>query len=170
MKNRLLCFAFAVICVFSCAFAFSACENVVPCAWVKLDMEGYVYYSSNMYASGGHHVYLYENQEASAADTYRAGYMMAITFYPRILGADTIEGVRTTTVDISRWYSMTVYISKSSSIYDEGKHIYLNGEVLEASQTDDLSSLLCLSFEDFSFVRGNPGGTLNNFVNVIEYK
>ena len=164
---------FSVVLVITCVLlsgSLIACENVVPGAWVKLDMDGYVVYTSNMYASGGDHVYLYDDEETAKDDKHHANYNMAIVFFPRILGADTINDERTTIVDISSWYSMTIYINKGKEIYEEGKKIYLNDEELTASHVDDLDVLLCLTFEDFTFLRGNPNGQLNNVINRIEYK
>lgn len=166
-----LCKSFLfVISLFACVVIMSSCifDSVVPCAWVKLDMEGYIYYSSNMYASGGDHIRLYESEEH--ANQQYANPLLSIVFYPRICGAMDIDGVRTTTVDISSNYSMTIYVTKTESAYSPEKKIYLNGEQLEPSNVDDLDTLYCMTFEDFTFVRGNPNGHLNNFVNTIEYK
>lgn len=163
-------FAFAIIMlIIACASMLSGCFGVTPCAWVALDMEGYKYYSSNAYTSGGDHIYLYENEEVAQNDTYHTDCLISIGFYPRILGADTIDGLRTTTVDISGWYEMKVTIK--TELYSESKHIYLNDNQLTPNNFYDGGEYFkILSFENFGLVRGNPGGHLNNFVNKIEYK
>lgn len=171
MKKKIFSFIAFAVSLLSLALCLSGCfESVVPAAWVKLDMEGYVYYTANMYASGGDHIYLYETEAEAEADTYHTDYSIAVVFYPRILGADTIEGERTTTVDISSNYSMNIYINKSKSVYSATKKVYLNDQELPATRTDDLEYLLCLSFENFTFVRGNPNGQFNEFINKLEYK
>ena len=172
MKKRIFNFIFAFICIFAFTFCLTGCfgGGVVPCAWVKLDMEGYIVYTSNMYSSGGDHIYLYENEEEASDDTYHSNYELSVVFYPRIMGADTVDGERTTTVDISSYYSMNIYINKSKSVYSASKKIYLNDQELAYSQIDDLETLLCLTFENFTFVRGNPNGHINGFVNKLEYK
>ena len=169
MKNKVLSIICALICMMTCSACLTGCGMVVPCAWVKLDMDGYIVYTANMYASGGDHIYLYESEEDAADDRYHAAFSIAIVFYPRILGADTVDGERTTTVDVSSWYSMTVYINKNKSVYASSKKVYLNGEVLTPTNTSDLESLLCLNFEGFSFVRGNTDGSFNGYVNSIVY-
>lgn len=169
MKAKRVPFIISTICLFIFAICLTSC-GVVPCAWVKLDMEGYVIYTTHMYSSGGEHIYLYESEEMAEDDTYHSNYMIAISFYPRILGPDTIEGQRTTTVDISSESEMHVYINKNTSIYSPTKKVYLNGTPLEPTRFDDLSNLLCLTYIDFGLVRGNPNGQINNFINTIEYK
>ena len=81
MKKFLLCLSV----MFSIMFCviLSGC-GVVPAAWVTLDMEGYVIYTSHMYPSGGNHIYLYASEEEASADTYRSDYLMYVVFYPRI--------------------------------------------------------------------------------------
>lgn len=156
---------FLATCLFSGCFG-----GVVPCAWVRLNMEGHIYYSSNMYASGGNHIYFYENDADAEGDTYFSNCALTIVFYPRILGADTVNGVKTTTVDISSDYSMTVNVYKGKSIFSDSKKVYLNGEELQPSHSYESSVLLALTFNDFTLTRGNPNGHFNEFVNVIEYK
>lgn len=172
MKKKILNSLITLVCIFSFCFCLTGCfgESVVPCAWVKLDMDGYIVYTANMYASGGDHIYLYETEEEAAEDRYHANYLVSVVFYPRILGADTIEGIKTTTVDISSNYSMTIYVNKTRSAYSAEKKVYLNDEEITSSQVDDLDVLLCMTFDNFTLVRGNPGGRMNNFVNKIEYK
>ena len=146
--------------------------GVVPAAWVKLDMSGYVVYTSNMYSSGGDHIYLYNTKEEAEADRYKAAYLMSIVFYPRILGADIlVDGKNTTTiVDISGAYSMQITINKTKSLYDANKKIYLNGVELQPATRDDYDVLLFLYFNNFTLVRGNPGGQANGFINMIKYE
>ena len=167
MKKRFLSFLLSFIFVLG-GISLSGCfGSVVPCAWVKLDMVGYIYYTSYVY---GDHIYLYENEENFSNDKYHADYELCVHFFPRILGADTVDDVRTTTVDISKNYSMIIYIIKDKPLYSTEKNIYLNGEKLIPVQIDDLDTLLCLTFENFTLVRGNPNGSFNNYVNTIEYK
>ena len=170
MKKKILSFIFAFALVVSGCLCFSSC-GVVPCAWVKLDMEGYVYYSSDMYGTTADHIYLYESQEIAASDTHRVQYLLSINFYPRILGADTVNDERTTTVDISKkGYSMHVTIDKDE-MYSPEKKLYLNDVALEPTTSNiDGAYLVFFTYENFTFVRGNPGGRLNGKVNKIEYK
>ena len=95
---------------------------------------------------------------------------MAITFYPRILGKDTINDEVTTTVDISKNYSMQVTVSKTAFSDYETRKVYLNGIALTPTSVNDQSSLYFLNFENFTFVRGNPNGHINGEINRIEYK
>lgn len=170
MKKKFFSVAIALVCILVCGVCLSGCifESVVPCAWVRLDMEGYIYYSATVY--GGDHICYYENAEDAENDRYHANCSITVTFFPRILGADTVDGVRTTTVDISRSYSMMVYVYKNKSIYSAEKKIYLNGQELQYSNVNDLENLVCYTFDNFTFVRGNPNGQANGFVNTIEYK
>ena len=168
MRMKGICAITVLVALMACL---TACfGSVVPAAWVKLDMEGHVVYTANMYPSSGDHIYLYESEQDAADDTYHADYALAITFYPRILGADTVNGERTTIVDISSYCTMTVYINKTKSVYAADKNIYLNGTKLVADLTNDFDTLLCLSFEHFTLERGNPGGRENGIINRIEYR
>lgn len=166
--KKFFCFALLLL---TCGIFLTGCfGSVVPCAWVRLDMDGYIYYSSNVYASGGDHIYLYETEEDAEGDKHHVNCILSVVFYPRILGADTVNGVRTTTVDVSAGYSMTVNVYKKKSLYSADKKVYLNGEQIEASNTYDSEYLRCLTFENFTLTRGNPNGHFNEIVNVIEYK
>ncbi|MBP5466842.1 MAG: hypothetical protein J6Y43_04710, partial [Clostridia bacterium] len=120
---------------------------------------------------GGGHIYLYENQEDAEDDKYHSNCALTVTFYPRIMGADTVDGVRTTTVDMANGnYAMNIYVYKNKSVYSPEKKVYLNGEELVASYEDDLEYLVALTFNDFVLVRGNPNGHINGFINVLEYR
>ena len=55
-------------------------------------------------------------------------------------------------------------------IYSADKNVYLNGEKLTPTRTDNLNTIVCFLFQNFPLKRGNTGGTLNNEINVIEYK
>ena len=171
MRKRTFGAAFFGAVSIGCVILFSACaSSVVPCAWVRLDMDGSVVYTSDTYAVVGAHVYFYENEDEMTADENRTNYDLSITFYPRILGKDTVGGEKTTTVDISSDCSMTVYINKTKEFYSENKKIYLNGSEITPKKRDDFDALLCLYFEDVAFIRGNPNGKLNGEVNVIQYR
>ena len=163
----LMCFAF---CGLLCA-----CENVVPCAWVKLKADGYIYYSSRMYPGSDYHIQLYESEE-EFHEQFKQD-LLTINFYPRILGADdTADEVRVTTVDVTKPndVEITVVVNKiaPNSLYSPEKHVYLNDEVLVADPeyTYDGSSIISWTFRNVNLVRGNPGGQFNHFINVIEYK
>ena len=157
--------------IFACAVCLTACESVVPAAWVYLKMDsGYTIYTTNMYSSGGDHIYYFENEEDA---TDKNNSVLQITFYPRILGPEEIEidGVnqRTTLVDMSGNVDFKVYVIKSSSVYSAEKSVYLNGSKLTASSTYNSDVLLALTFENVNLIRGNPNGQRNNAVNFIEY-
>ena len=171
MKKKILSIAFAMAFMITCSFCLASC-GVVPCAWVKLDMEGYVIYTTHMSPAYGH-IFLYENEEAAQNDTYSSNYELEIDFDPRILGPDVSVPIeeRTTTVDLSKGYcEMKVYIRKAGNTYGAEKHVYLNGEALTPTSTYDSESLLILDFEDINLLRGNPGGHRNDIINIIEYK
>lgn len=169
MKRKIF-FALAfIMLVAACASMLSGCFGVVPCAWVTLDMEGYVRYSTDMYGSVNGHICLWEDAETAQNDTYNANYLLKIQFYPRILGPDSINDTQTTTVDISGEYEMIVTIN--ASIYSDSKHVYLNGEQLTPSSSYDGSVYFKqFTYSNFGLVRGNPNGHINNFINTIEYK
>lgn len=154
---------FAVIFIFN----LTACGAVVPVAWVRLDAGGgQVYYTADMYAMNGAHIYLYENETDNSP-------VIEISFSPRILGADTVDDIRTTTVDVSGPYAMYITVYKNNSIYSEEKAFYLNGaEIpLVPDRSDDTyASFKTLEFQNFGLIRGNPNGKINGVVNVIEYK
>jgi len=170
MIKRLLNYMVAFMCVLiSSICLFAGCGSVVPCAWVKLDMEGYIAYTSYAYPGHGH-ILLYENEDDSKNDTYTTNYAINIEFLPRILGADTVNGIKTTIVDISSYSEMAVYINKNKSVYDSDKKIYLNDKALTPTLTNNFDTLLCLTFDNLALTRGNPGGKFNEFINVIEYK
>ena len=177
MKKRIFNFVALAVSLLSLTLCLSGCifDNVVPCAWVKLDMEGYVYYRANMYASGGNHIELYESQEEF--DSMFPQTLIEIVFYPRILGAyDTEDEGRVTTVDVSRpnQVSMTVIINKlpENSLYSPSKKVYLNGELLVSNPEYDYNSDAIVSwmFDNVPLVRGNPNGQFNEFINKLEYK
>lgn len=149
----------------------SACfERVVPCAWVALDADGYVVYTSNMYASGGEHIYLYDNERDAQNDTAHARCAMSITFYPRIMGVDTVDGYETTIVDISQKASMVAYIYKQHGIYSADKSFYINGIKLKSSSSIEYDIVVCYTFDNLPLERGNPGGKENGKINRIEYR
>ncbi len=168
MKKILL--IFSLLSTLALSISLYGCLGYVKCAWVALDMDGYILYTTNMYSSGGNHIYLYESEEDALDDHYHAAYMLSIVFYPRIMGPDTINGIKTTTVDIGSKYTMDVHINKNSSIYAQEKLVYLNDEALTYTNKYDYDTLLCLSFENFKFVQGNPKGKINNFINLVAYK
>ena len=169
MKRRFLCAIYCLLFVIIGSFSLSGC-GVVPCAWVSLDMEGYVYYSSDMYANVRSHIYLYESKAVAEADS--DDYMMTITFSTRILGADNmVDGIyTTTTVDISSPCSMYVNIYKNKAVFEENKKIYLNGVELVASDIYNDTNLRRYTFDNIALTRGNPNGQVNGVINMIEYK
>ena len=167
MKTKRLSIVFALICLVACSVVLSACGSVVPCAWVRFESDGLVYYTSDMYGQTGDHIYIYETQEDADAKDYA----ITVRFDPRILGLDTMNDVKTQTVDISKWHDMTVIIYKSKTdTYSSSKKVYLNGTALTPSTTSDLDSLVSYTFKNVNLVRGNPNGKINGYVNVIEYK
>ena len=166
MKIKRISFALMLICLVTCSICLAACGKVVPCAWVKFNTEGTVVYTSDMYGQTGEHIYIYETQEDLDANNYA----ITVKFQPRILGVDTVDGVKTTTVDIGDWHDMTVTIYKSSSYYDADKHVYLNNTQLTPTNTSNLTNLVAYTFKNVNLVRGNPNGKINGYVNVIEYK
>ena len=169
MKRKIVAMISGIVSVLSAAIVCGC--SVTACAWVRLEADGYVYYSTSMYASGGDHIYYYEKEEDAADDAYHTNCALTVVFYPRILGPAEVDGVKTTTVDLSdKYYSMTVYIYKSKATYSPDKSVYLNGAVLEPENVYETDNLLSLSFENFGLERGNPGGRLNGKINVIEYK
>ena len=171
MKKRFfnisLCFCFALI----ICFALSGC-GVTPCAWVKLDMEGYVYITSYVYAGHGH-IYLYEDEETFQADEYHTDYKIMIEFYPRCLSHD-VDDWDVALVDIGdRYYSMQVYINKSNLPNYNNMKMYLNDTALTPTTiygAEEDNPLYGLYYENFTFVRGNPNGQENGFVNKLVYK
>lgn len=169
MNSKILTFIGSFMIVACCCFCFSAC--VAPTAWVKLDMEGYVYHTTQMYASNIQHIYLYNSEAESVADAdSRVNYLLAIEFFPRILGTEVVNGEKTTLVDIASGADMQVTINKSASLFSTSKKIYLNDVALEPTSIQDLSTLYALTFKNVSLTRGNPNGKINGFVNKIQYK
>ena len=166
MKIKKISLALALICLVTCSICLAACGKVVPCAWVKFKTDGIVVYTADMYGQTGEHIYIYETQE----DLDNKDYAITVRFQPRIMGVDTVDGVKTTTVDISSWHDMTVTINKSSSYYGEDKHVYLNNTLLTPTSDSNLTNLVSYTFENVNLVRGNPNGKINGYVNVIEYK
>ena len=69
---------------------------------------------------------------------------------------------------------MTVIINKlpENSLYSPSKKVYLNGELLVSNPEYDYSSDAIVSwmFDNVPFVRGNPNGQFNEFINKLEYK
>ena len=175
MFKKCLIISLLAILVAPC-FLLSACGNVVPTAWVYFKADtGYVTYGSDMYGVTRAHIYYYEN-EADATDTDNS--VLYIYFSPRIMGVDTekkVDGVemRTTTVDITSWADMDVYIKTSSAIYDAAKKIYINGVAMEeaegTSRSGSLAHIRIINLQN-KLTRGNPDGHENDVVNVIEYK
>ena len=155
---------FLSLCALGISF-FAGC-GVTKGAWVEFQSEYHVYYTSYMYPTANAHICVYENEEHGEFETP----MLTITFYPRILGPDTIDGKKTTIVDVSgRYYEMHVDIVKSSIIYSPEKSIYLNGTKLEG-KIHDLDTMIFFTYEDFGLICGNSSGSISGFVNVIEYK
>lgn len=147
-----------------------ACNGgVVPVAWVALDADGYIVYTSYMYATSHGHIQWWESEEDANAQ-FGTEFIM-ITFYPRACGADTVNDVRTILVDVGDSYlMMSVSINKGKASYDPNKHLYLNGEMLTPTRINDLDTMLFWEFESPKLVRGNPGGRSNGYVNHLEYK
>ena len=153
-----------IICL--CSFNLAACENVVPAAWISVKTEGgYFRYTTDMYGNASAHVYCYDDEELQNK-------AFEITFSPRILGPEEVEGKKTTLVDVSDKYAMYITIYKASSIYSETKTFYLNDSEtsLTPTKTDDYETLVYMEFNDFGLVRGNPNGKINGVINTLEYK
>ena len=161
---------FALFAALFCTFFFSACETVAPAAWITLKTDGgTVYYSTDMYASTRPHIRYYENEE----DEENGRPAIEIEFSPRILGPDEVDGVKTTLVDVAGFYAMYITVFKDRTIYSPDKAFYLNGSetpLVPYKTHDEYSSFASYEFEEFGLVRGNPGGRLNGFINVLEYK
>ena len=146
--------------------------GVVPTAWVYFKMPtGYTVYTSDQYANTGAHIYYYEN-EIDATSTSNA--VIEITFSPRIMGTDDVvvdgETLRGTTVDVSSYADITIYVKKSSSIYSPSKKIYINGVEATLTNSSTDGSLAYFLIQNAPLLRGNPNGQLNGTVNIIEYK
>ena len=150
-------------------FPLSACqkEKVVPAAWVKLVSDrGYAVYTTDMYGYTDAHIYLYTDETCEEV-------MLKIEFTPRILGPETVDGVKTTLVDLSYDpYTMYVYVYKTAEIYSEEKEVYLNGKKLTPAYEERTASpyFITLQYVNFGLVRGNPNGKINGVINTIEYK
>lgn len=165
-KTNKVLFVFIMLLVCLCAVNFIACETVVPAAWVSVNTEGgYFRYTTDMYGSASAHIYCYDDEELQNK-------AFEITFSPRILGPEEVEGKKTTLVDVSGKYAMYITIYKASSIYSETKSFYLNGAEtpLVPTKTDDYETLVYMEFNDFGLVRGNPNGKINGVINTLEYK
>ena len=169
-KTSLIVSILAVFVTVVLACSLVACDGgVVPCAWVTLDAEGYVVYTSYVYATSHGHIQLWESEEDANAQ-FGTEFIM-ITFYPRAMGSETVNDVRTILVDIGDNYlMMSVSINKTKASYDPNKRLYLNGELLTPTRVNDLDTLLFWEFESPKLVRGNPGGRANGYVNHLEYK
>lgn len=166
MKKTVRLFSVLLSLIALLSLGFSACQRVTPAAWVELRAgDGYVVYTSDMYGITRAHIYCYDDDSTEKT-------AIEITFIPRILGSDTVDGVKTTLVDVSGAYEMTVIVYKGSSLYSAEKDFYLNDVKLTPypSASYDGESIISLNFRDFTLVRGNPNGKLNGVINVIEYK
>ena len=159
-----LCLCFA-LCI---SFVLSGC-GVTPCAWVKLDMEGYVYVTSYVYPGHGH-ILLYEDQTTCEEDTHRTNYKIMIEFFPRCLSHD-VDDWDVALVDVGDKYcEMHVAINKTAYPDYATRKMFMNGTELTPSAVQDESSLYFLTYNNFSPVRGNPNGQRNDVVNILEYK
>ena len=176
MLKRCLIISLMAVLVVPC-FLFTGC-GVVPTAWVYLKTSGgYVAYTGDQYGNYNAHIYYYEDEaDYTAGNTGNSD--LYIYFRPRIMGVDTekkVDGVikKTTTVDISSWADMDVYIKTSSAIYDAAKKIYINGVEMEeaegTSRSGSLAHIRIINLQN-KLTRGNPGGHENEVVNIIEYK
>ncbi len=170
MNRKTVPVLISVVLLLLFAVSFSACEPVIPGAWVSLDMDGYVVYTANMYSSGGEHIYLYASEEDCREDAYHSRYLLAVSFYPRILGPDTLDDKRTTIVDVSGEYEMHVALNKSASIYSETKKVYLNGTALAEYKDTNYDSMRFKEYRNFGLIRGNPDGKINGVINVLQYR
>lgn len=172
MRGKVLSAAFCFLILVFCGVSLTAC-GVVPCAWIKLDMEGYVYYSTYMYPGSNAHISYYESEEAYEEEqtSFTETYLLKITFFPRILGPGEFDGEKVTTVDVGDKYCrMEVTINKQNGYYDANKKVYLNDEALTPTDTYDCEYFVQYGFDNFKPVRGNPNGQFNHFINKIAYK
>ncbi|MBQ9486119.1 MAG: hypothetical protein IJU83_04695 [Clostridia bacterium] len=164
MKKILLVLIVFAICF--CALEVSACETVAPAAWITLKTDGgKVYYSTDMYGNNGAHIYYYENETDENA-------VIEIRFSPRILGPETVDGTKTTLVDVAGTYAMYITVHKENDTYSADKAFYLNGAEtpLVPERTDDATYFVSFEFYDFGLIRGNPNGKINGVINTLEYK
>lgn len=177
--KKILILLMVVVCSFSVLFCFSACGDVVPTAWVYLNIDGgFISYTGDMYGVTSEHVYYF----ASLEDSFNLdNYILSIRFIPRVMGSDDIildDGsvLSTILVDVSNVVDMKVYIKTNkpsgSPIYASNKSIYLNGQKLTPTTTDidNDSHLAGFLYQNISLQRGNPNGKINGVINSIEYK
>ena len=183
MKGKKIIISLVLLFAIVCSTMISGClfDSVVPVAFVKLKTEGtqVTRYTADM-ASSYPHILLFESEsDIPNPDNYdqpldykmacENSCMLYISF-KRNMGKDTINDEDVLVCDIDKWYDMSVYIKKSSTIYNANKDIYLNGQKLTPDYKYDGEYHVSLRFDDFGLVRGNPNGRINNFVNLIEYK
>lgn len=154
-------------------FSLSACgEKVTPVAYTRFAAVGsqYVYYSSDVYGLEHGQIEVYKDEEEFGSN-YPS---VDITFkFSRCLGADTLNDVKYTLVDLSnKGVYLTVYILKSSEIYSADKKIYLNGVALVPTSTWEGDTLISFTYEGISsFARTNPNGKIDDSkVNTLEYR
>ena len=163
MKKKFLFLSLILAVLVSIPAFLTGCGT--KCAWVALKVDsGYVYYTSYKYPTSHSHIVLWESEE-EAQEEY-ANPSMEITFYPCIMGPDTINEEKATIVDLSqRYHDMEVAIYKDSSIYDTSKSVYLNGKKLTPTRTNDYDNMIFFWFENYEI----SAGTSDN-INYIEYK
>ena len=171
MKKRIFRILLTLAITLACITCLTGC-GVVPSAWVYFKIDsGYTIYTNNMYPDAGSHVYHFASQ-GDADDYSKAD--IEISFYPRIMGPETVKvdghDQDATIVDISDYVDIHIKIKKSAAIYSSDKGIYLNGNLLSPDQSTGSSTSLYLLFENVALERGNPNGHINGVVNCIEYK
>ena len=170
MKKFLIYFSMAIAIIFPILF-FAGC-GVVPTAWVYFKMPGgYTTYTSDQYGITSAHIYYFEN-EADKNDATNAA--ITIYFSPRIMGADDMvvdsETVRGTTVDVSSYVDITIYVKTDSTIYAPAKKFYINGDEAVLTNSSESGPLAYYLIQNAPLLRGNPNGKIDGTVNIIEYR
>lgn len=135
----------------------TSCEDsVTPVAYTRVDVaEGLdVEYTTNMYFK---QIMVYDGEDT----------VMTFSF-TRCTGHDVLGGKDYTLVDLTDTPYLDVFVY---GIYEDSKHFYLNGELLEATvSADGVNAGYHIDTID-NFIRTNPNGQIDeNKVNVIEYR
>lgn len=170
-------------------FALTGCtliNSVTPFSYVSYELsdDQVAYYSNSVY---GTHIFIFEDETMMPdgnLEIYNdnlsqylidcdANSIINIEF-KRILGVEEVNGKKASLVEIDDWYYIEVTIKKDSSIYSSNKNIYLNGNKLEISNSNDViydyDNIIIYHFDDCGLERSNPKGKINDTVNIIEYK
>lgn len=167
MKKSSIFLLFGLIALSAFAL-FTSCQNVpglvTPVAYTRFETTGSqkIFYDSAMYGSKDITVY-YD----SAEDPF-------ITFdFDRTLGADfdSFDYVYILVDCKNRPIEMRATVYKTFGDYSPTKHFYLNGSMLNGTETYDCEYFITYTFSNVELVRTNTNNTLHeDKVNVLEYK